>query len=78
MFTIMFTICLLYVYYMLDNHHVTKPRSGLANDYKIGICCFSAKHAALRRKRKECLTRNQDIVFWWEDMSIRCFSELAL
>ena len=22
-------------------------------DYKIGICCFSAKHTALRRKNKE-------------------------
>ena len=23
-----------------------EPRSGLTKDYKIGICCFSAKHAA--------------------------------
>jgi hypothetical protein len=22
-------------------------------DYKIGMCCFSAKHAALRRKSKD-------------------------
>ena len=29
-------------------------------DYKIGICCFSAKHAVLRRKSKDYwLTRNQ-------------------
>ena len=27
-----------------------EPRSGQTKDYKIGICCFSAKHAALRRK----------------------------
>ena len=27
-------------------------------DYKIGICCFSAKHAALRRKSKDWLARN--------------------
>ena len=27
-----------------------EPRSGQPNDYKIGICCFSAKHEALRRK----------------------------
>jgi len=27
--------------------------SGQTKDYKIGICCFSAKHAALRRKTKE-------------------------
>jgi len=24
-------------------------------DFKIGICCFSAKHAALRRKSKDWL-----------------------
>ena len=24
--------------------------SGKTKDYKIGICCFSAKHAAVRRK----------------------------
>ena len=39
-----------------------KPRSGY-KDYKIGIFCFSAKHAALRRKSKGCLTRNQDNVY---------------
>jgi hypothetical protein len=27
-----------------------EPRSGQAKDYKISICCFSAKHTALRRK----------------------------
>ena len=27
-----------------------EPRSGQTKDYKIGICCLSAKHAALRRK----------------------------
>jgi hypothetical protein len=48
-------------------------------DYKIGICCFSAKHAALRRKNKD----------WWLGIRIMCpsgatcvsvnscFSELA-
>ena len=32
-----------------------KPQSGQTKDYKIGICCFSAKHkyTALRRKRKK-------------------------
>ena len=29
-----------------------EPRSGQTKDYKIGVCCFSAKQAALRRKRK--------------------------
>ena len=28
-----------------------EPRSGQTKEYKIGICCFSAKHAALRKKR---------------------------
>ena len=27
-------------------------RSGQTKDYKIGMCCFSAKCAALRRKRQ--------------------------
>jgi hypothetical protein len=40
-------------------------------DYQIGICCFSAKHAALRRKRKDWLARNQDTVSEWGDMFIR-------
>ena len=30
-----------------------EPRSGKTKEYKIGICCFSAKHAALRRKSKD-------------------------
>ena len=28
---------------------------------KIDICCFSAKHAALRRKSKDWLARNQNV-----------------
>jgi hypothetical protein len=38
----------------------------------IGVCCFFAKHAALRRKSKDWLARNQD------NVSDCCFSELAL
>jgi hypothetical protein len=37
-----------------------EPRLGQTKDYKIGICCFSAKHAALRRKSKYWLARNQN------------------
>ena len=48
-----------------------KPRLGQTKDYKIGICCFSAKHAALRRKSKDWLARIQDNVSKWRDMSIR-------
>ena len=44
-------------------------------DYKMGICCFSAKHAALRRKSKDWLARNQNNVSEWSDMSTR---ELSL
>ena len=29
-----------------------KPRSGQTQEYKIGICCFSAKHAALGERAK--------------------------
>ena len=47
-----------------------EPRSGQSKDYKIGICCFFAKHAALRRKNKDWLARNQDNVSEWGNMSI--------
>jgi len=55
-------------------------RSGQIKDYKIGICCFSAKDAAIRRKAKT----------GWLGITIMspsaatclsldcCFSELAL
>ena len=48
-----------------------KPQSGQTKDYNNGICCFSANHAALRRKSKDLLAPNQDIVSEWSDMSIR-------
>ena len=32
-----------------------EPRSSQTKDYKICICCFSAEHAALRRKSKDWL-----------------------
>ena len=49
-------------------------------NYKIGICCFSAKQATLQRKSKDWLAWNQDNVSEWGEMSILdcCFSELAL
>jgi hypothetical protein len=37
-----------------------EPRSGQTKDCKIGMCCFTAKHAALRRTSKDWLARNQD------------------
>jgi hypothetical protein len=30
-----------------------EPRSGQTKNYEIGICCISAKHAALRSKSKD-------------------------
>jgi hypothetical protein len=41
--------------------------SGQTKDYKIDICCFSAKLAALRRK--SWLAWNQDKVSEWSNMS---------
>ena len=47
-----------------------EPQSVQTKDYKIGICCFSAKHAALRRKSKNWLVPNQDNLSEWGDMFI--------
>jgi hypothetical protein len=48
-----------------------ESRSGQTKDYKMGMCCFSDKHAALRRKSKDWLARNQNNVSEWSDMSNR-------
>jgi len=45
-----------------------EPRLGQTKNYEIGICCFSAKYAALRRK--SLLSRNQDNESEWGEMSI--------
>ena len=47
-----------------------EPLSCQTKDCKIGICCFSAKHTALRRKSKDWLARNQDNVSECGNMSI--------
>jgi hypothetical protein len=46
------------------------PVSGQTRDYKISICCFSAKNAALRSKNKMWLARNQNNVSERSDMSL--------
>jgi hypothetical protein len=69
----------------------SKSRSCQTKEYKIGICCFSAENAALRRKSKDWLAQNQNNVSEWSDISIRrrlfhatylsadnCFTELEL
>ena len=48
-----------------------EPQSGQTKDYKIGICCFSAKHTALRRnKSKVWLAQNQNNLSDWSDRSV--------
>ena len=42
-----------------------EPLWGQTKDYEIGIWCFSAKHATLRRKSKDLSARNQNNVFEW-------------
>ena len=44
-------------------------RSGQTKDYRTIICCFSAKHTALRRKGKYWLAWNQDNVSEWSNIS---------
>ena len=46
-------------------------QSGQTKDYKIGMCCFSAKHASLRSKNKDRLAQNQNNVSEWSNMSTR-------
>ena len=41
------------------------PRPGQTKDFKIGICYFSAKHAALRRKSKDRSAQSQNNVSVW-------------
>jgi hypothetical protein len=46
-------------------------RSVQTKDFKIGICCFSAKHASLRRTSKDRLARIQDNMSEWDHMTTR-------
>ena len=48
-----------------------EPQSGQIKDYKIGICCFYAKHAILRRKNKDWLAHTRNNVSEWGNWSIR-------
>ena len=60
------------VMFLFDYQNINEPHRGC----KIGICCFSVKHSALRRENTDCLAPNQDIVSEWGDMSNHgdCFS----
>jgi hypothetical protein len=55
--------------------------SGQTKDYQIGICCFSAKHAAIRRKSKDSGRFGIRIMCPSGAICLPadcCFSELAL
>ena len=54
---------------VIDRSSIGHRLIGQTKDYKLGYCCFSAKHAALISKSKDWLTRNQDNVSEWGDMS---------
>ena len=45
--------------------------SDQTKDYKIGICYFSAKQAAVKRTSKDWLAWNLNNVSKWSDMSTR-------
>jgi hypothetical protein len=48
-----------------------EPQWSHTKDYQFGICCFSAKHAALRIKSKDRLAQIQNNVSEWTDVSTR-------
>ena len=48
-----------------------QPWSGQTKDYKIGICCFSAKRESSRSYSKDWFARNRGSVSEWGNMSIR-------
>ena len=45
------------------------PSASCSCEYRIGICCFSSKNAALRGKSKDWLARNQNNVSEWSEIS---------
>ena len=47
-----------------------ESRSAQTKVFKIGICCYSAKHAVLISGSKDWLALNQEDVSEWSDMSI--------
>ena len=46
-----------------------EPRSGQTKVYEIGICCFSIKHTALKKKSKYCWLFIEIMCQEWSDMS---------
>ena len=52
-------------------YRVFETRSGQTKDYLIGIFCFSANHASLRRKTNDWLANNKNNVLEWRIMPTR-------
>jgi hypothetical protein len=52
-------------------HRWFESQFGQVKDYNVGICCFSASRAALRRKSKDWLAQNWNNVSEWSDMTTR-------
>jgi hypothetical protein len=50
---------------------VSMLTSGQTKENTIGMCCFSAKHAALRGKNKDGLAQNNNNVLEWNNISTR-------
>ena len=48
-----------------------EPWSDQTKDHKIGLCYFSAMHAALWSKSKDWLARKWDIMSKWSNISTR-------
>jgi hypothetical protein len=46
-----------------------EPKSGQTKNYKVGICCYYAKHVAFRSNGNYWLARDQDDVSKWINMS---------
>ena len=56
------------------------PRLGQTKDFNIGICCFPANRAALRRNNKDLLARNLGKCIRVDETclpAICCFSEIV-
>ena len=49
----------------------SSPDEVKRKSYKISICCFPTKYAALRSKSKYLLVRNKNNVSEWNDMCSR-------
>jgi hypothetical protein len=61
--------CYMFISLLWRDHIGRVLGNQVKHDYKIDICCFSAKSVEIRRKSKDLLARNQDNVSKWSNMS---------